>query len=110
RCNARFHLGRESPQMTTLRLAPLHWLPLCCLAGALVHRAAAQDDAPAAASPATVFAGPLQFEERLIRKDYGYAYGLAAADLDADGDLDLTSSDTTNDLLLWFENDGRGAL
>lgn len=64
----------------------------------------------AAARSKSVTAGPLRFEERLIRGKYGYAYGIAAADLDADGDLDLTSSDTTNDLLLWFENDGKGNL
>jgi hypothetical protein len=48
------------------------------------------------------------FDEHLIRSNYGYAYGVAAADLDRDGDLDLTSADTVNDLLLWFENDGHG--
>lgn len=56
------------------------------------------------------------FEERLIRGQYGYAYGIAAADLDGDRDLDLVSSDTTDDktpakdngTLLWFENDGQG--
>lgn len=51
-------------------------------------------------------AGPITLSERLIRDKYGYAYGIAAADLDGDGDLDLTSSDTVNDTLLWFENDG----
>lgn len=60
--------------------------------------------------PRIVSSGPLRFEEQLIRDNYGYAYGIAAADLDGDGDLDLTSSDTTNDLLMWFENDGDGNL
>jgi hypothetical protein len=55
-------------------------------------------------------AAPVPFTEHLVRGNYGYAYGLAAADLDGDGDgdLDLVSSDTTNDTLLWFENDGKG--
>lgn len=96
--------------MTTLRLAPLTVLTLFGFAGACADRAAAQKSEPPFSPPPAIVSGPLQFEERLIRRDYGYAYGLAAADLDADGDLDLTSSDTTNDLLLWFENDGRGAL
>ena len=51
---------------------------------------------------------PVRFTEHLIRDGYGYAYGIAAADLDGDGDLDLVSSDTVNDTLLWFENDGKG--
>jgi hypothetical protein len=50
----------------------------------------------------------VQFKEHLIRDGYGYAYGIAAVDLDGDGDLDLVSSDTVNDTLLWFENDGKG--
>jgi hypothetical protein len=59
---------------------------------------------PADAEPqATV-----RFTEHLIRDKYGYAYGIAAADLDGDGDLDLVSSDTTNNTLLWVENDGKG--
>jgi hypothetical protein len=53
-------------------------------------------------------AEPVHFTEHLIRDKYGYAYGIAAADLDGDGHLDLVSSDTTNDLLLWFHNDGKG--
>src|SRR4051812_33522702 len=52
--------------------------------------------------------GPVQFEEKLIRDKYGYAYGIGAADLDGDGHLDLVSSDTVNNSLLWFENDGKG--
>ena len=51
---------------------------------------------------------PVRFTKHLIRDGYGYAYGIAAADLDGDGDLDLVSSDTVNDTLLWFENDGKG--
>lgn len=51
--------------------------------------------------------GP-QFTEHLLLDQYGYAYGIAAADLDGDGDLDLVSSDTTNNNLYWFENDGKG--
>src|SRR5262245_18274866 len=53
-------------------------------------------------------AAGVRFTEHLIRDRYGYAYGIAAAYLDSDGDLDLVSSDTTNNMLLWFENDGKG--
>jgi hypothetical protein len=52
--------------------------------------------------------GPVRFSEHLIQDKYGYAYGIAAADLDGDGHLDLTSSDTVNDKLYWFANDGKG--
>jgi hypothetical protein len=52
--------------------------------------------------------GPVQFSEHLILDHYGYAYGIAVADLDGDGHLDLTSSDTVNNNLYWFENDGKG--
>jgi hypothetical protein len=48
------------------------------------------------------------FCEHLIKSGYSYSYGLASADLDGDGDLDLTSSDTRNFKLYWFENDGQG--
>ena len=51
---------------------------------------------------------PPRFAEHLIADKYGYAFGVAAADLDGDGDLDLTSCDTTNNALYWFENDGKG--
>ncbi len=51
---------------------------------------------------------PARFTEHLIADGYGYAYGVAAADLDGDGDLDLTSCDTVNNALYWFENDGKG--
>jgi hypothetical protein len=50
----------------------------------------------------------IQFREHLIKDKYGYGYGIAAADLDGDGKLDLTSADTTNNVLYWFANDGRG--
>jgi hypothetical protein len=50
----------------------------------------------------------IRFTERLIMGNYGYAYGIAAADLDGDGRLDLVSSDTTNNNLYWFHNDGKG--
>ena len=59
-------------------------------------------------TPPIVQSRPLRFEERLILDNYGYAYGIAAADLDSDGDIDLTSSDTVNDKLYWFENDEKG--
>src|SRR5262245_4210911 len=49
-----------------------------------------------------------RFSEHLIADKYGYAYGVAAADLDGDGKLDLTSGDTTNNILYWYQNDGRG--
>ena len=48
------------------------------------------------------------FSERLIARDYGYAFGLARADLDRDGDLDFTSADAIKNSLSWFENDGHG--
>ncbi len=48
------------------------------------------------------------FSEHLLKDGYSYSYGLATADLDGDGDLDLTSSDTRNFKLYWFENDGHG--
>jgi hypothetical protein len=51
---------------------------------------------------------PVGFSEHLIRGQYSYSYGLDAADLDGDGDLDITSCDTRNFKLYWFENDGRG--
>jgi hypothetical protein len=57
---------------------------------------------------ALVGAQPGPFAEHLIADNYGYAFGVAAADLDGDGDIDLTSCDTTNNALYWFENDGRG--
>src|SRR5262245_27283104 len=49
-----------------------------------------------------------RFKERLIQDGYGYSFGVAAADIDGDGHLDLTSCDTTNNALYWFENDGKG--
>src|SRR5262249_40573772 len=49
-----------------------------------------------------------QFTEHLLQDKYGYAYGIAAADIDGDGDIDLTSVDTVNNLMYWFENDGNG--
>lgn len=52
--------------------------------------------------------GALRFREHLIKDKYGYGYGIAAADLDGDGKLDLTSADTTNNVLYWFANDGKG--
>jgi hypothetical protein len=51
---------------------------------------------------------PVVFEEKLIQDRYGYAYGIGAADLDGDGHIDLVSSDTTNNALYWFANDGKG--
>src|SRR6266508_1112363 len=60
-------------------------------------------------APATKEDRPtVRFSEHLIADKYGYAYGVAAADLDGDGKLDLTSGDTTNNVLYWYQNDGRG--
>jgi hypothetical protein len=50
----------------------------------------------------------IRFSERLIKGGYSYSYGLDAADLDGDGDIDITSSDTRNFKLYWFENAGQG--
>ena len=62
----------------------------------------------ASASGAAELNAPARFTEHLIADGYGYAYGVAAADLDGDGDLDLTSCDTVNNALYWYENDGKG--
>src|SRR5262245_6095780 len=53
--------------------------------------------------------GPIRFTEHLIQDKYGYGFGIAAADFDGDGRLDLVSADTTNNVLYWFANDGKGA-
>jgi hypothetical protein len=50
----------------------------------------------------------LRFSEHQIKGGYSYSYGLDVADLDGDGDLDITSSDTRNFKLYWFENAGQG--
>jgi hypothetical protein len=50
-----------------------------------------------------------QFSKHLIKDGYSYSYGLDAADLDGDGDIDLTSCDTRNFRLYWFENEGDGS-
>lgn len=85
---------------------------VCFAALATIPFESVADEAIEKAEPATkqIHSGPVAFEERLIRGNYGYAYGIAAADLDGDGDLDLTSADTTNNFLLWFQNDGKGNL
>jgi len=58
-----------------------------------------------------VASGPLRFEERLVLDEGEYIFGIAALDVDGDGDLDLTSTDATyNIALFWYENDGRGNL
>jgi hypothetical protein len=51
---------------------------------------------------------PVRFSEHLIMDKYGYAYGIGAVDLDGDGRIDLVSSDTTNNHLYWFQNEGKG--
>jgi hypothetical protein len=48
------------------------------------------------------------FANQLVADDYTYAYGIAVGDLDDDGDPDLTSADTTSDVLYWYANDGSG--
>jgi hypothetical protein len=75
-------------------------LPLAAIGSLRLPARAAGDDRQPASAPA--------FREHLVKGDYSYSYGLAAADLDGDGDPDLTSSDTRNFKLYWFENDGQG--
>jgi hypothetical protein len=62
----------------------------------------------ALAAPPEPAEKPAGFSEHLLKDRYSYSYGLDAADLDGDGDLDITSSDTRNFLLYWFENRGQG--
>jgi hypothetical protein len=76
--------GRPAGLLTAITLACLGPLLLC------------DEKKPAA-----------RFSEHLIAGGYGYAYGVAAADLDGDGKIDLTSADTTNNVLYWYQNDGK---
>jgi hypothetical protein len=84
----------------TWRVVTAVSLPLSVILALVVSSAGSADDQQAAGSPA--------FSEQLLKDRYSYSYGLATADLDGDGDLDVTSSDTRNFKLHWFENDGQG--
>jgi hypothetical protein len=84
----------------TWRVVTAVSLPLSVILALVVSSAWSADDQQAAGSPA--------FSEQLLKDRYSYSYGLATADLDGDGDLDVTSSDTRNFKLHWFENDGQG--
>ena len=65
--------------------------------------------APHAAAAAPCGPSPVTFTSRTIASDYTYAYGIAVGDLDRDGDPDVTSADTTSDVLYWYANDGAGS-
>jgi hypothetical protein len=75
-------------------------LACLCIAGAALASLALLPSSETIPAP--------RFSEHLIADRYGYAFGLAAADLDGDGHLDLTSCDTTNNVLYWYANDGKG--
>jgi hypothetical protein len=75
-------------------------LACLCIAGAALASLALLSSSEKIPAP--------HFSEHLIADKYGYAFGLAAADLDGDGHLDLTSCDTTNNVLYWYANDGKG--
>jgi hypothetical protein len=75
---------------------------------AIQFKEIALEASPDAATDETRPGGGPVFSEHLIKGGYSYSYGLAAADLDCDGDTDITSSDTRNFKLYWFENDGKG--
>ena len=86
--------------MSTRRRSPCHHALVGLVVVAGLLRAVTGDDQPAEKSPG--------FSEHLLKDGYSYSYGLDAADLDGDGDLDITSSDTRNFKLYWFENSGQG--
>ena len=90
---------KDDGRMSDNRCHPCYQsLAVCFLL--VMSFAMAGDDKPAEKVPG--------FSEHLIKGDYSYSYGLDAADLDGDGDLDITSSDTRNFKLYWFENSGQG--
>jgi antibiotic biosynthesis monooxygenase (ABM) superfamily enzyme len=74
------------------------------LSGFVLLAGSLRPDSPSEPGPA----GEVRFTEHLVQDGYGYAFGLAVADLDNDGKPDFTSADTTNNVLYWYSNDGKG--
>ncbi|HLJ10234.1 MAG TPA: VCBS repeat-containing protein [Planctomycetaceae bacterium] len=87
------------------RLANPHWLVGWCV---LIAALFVFDSSPRFAADDATGEDATVFSEQLIKGGYSYSYGMDAADLDGDGDIDITSSDTRNFKLYWFENSGRG--
>ncbi len=59
--------------------------------------------------PPQILTGSIAFAKQVISDNVQEGHFALGADLDGDGDLDIAAGDLTRGLVLWFENDGRGA-